>query len=67
MQTLDINYRKAHEKSASRVKKSIKTIEELNSRNINTNNLEKYIDNKMNILADLDRKYSLEVFRTEKR
>lgn len=66
MQELDINYRRSHDKSGSRIRKSIKIIEELNDRDVNTENMQKDVDKKINRLADLDRKYSLEIFRVEK-
>lgn len=67
MQELDINYRRFHDRSGSRILKSIKIIEELSSRDVKTNNMQNYIDQKINQLADLDRKYSLEVFKVEKK
>lgn len=66
IQELDINYTKPYEESVSRVKRSFKIMDELKKRNSNASVFERDINNQMDKLADLDRKYSLEVFKTQR-
>lgn len=66
MQELDISYRIEHDESTSRVKRNFSILDELKRRNINISDYEKNLDKKIDILADLDLKYSTKVFRTQR-
>lgn len=67
MQTLDIDFRKEQDKATDNVKEGYTIIGELRDRYpAEVAEHERKIDNYTNRLADLDRRYHLEVFRTQR-